>query len=345
MQRPILNPSIFDDPDRLPDAPTRDTQGTLVGLAKRLFLAWPRPVLAATVRLLLTPVHPIRRTDKDDADLERPSWLARYAAPVIFRLMFLILLLLGTVVVVVHLMTHRIAVAGLNDAPTCAGVLAELVHLQAADGASLRAWHAHAIDAQRVMQHKDVAARAKWPAVVLVADQRGDGHDLDRLIRPLHDSGCVVLVLQLRGASGETAQTFGLLEQQDVTAAVANLRSRSYVDRERISIIATGTGATAALLARKQDSGIDRVIAYRPIGSFDEILADSVNASWLRPACRWAFEASQQVDVEDLSAVALARDIGVDAIIIHHAPPRSADMDSVLAMLHQAQNTLAATER
>lgn len=338
MERPILNPSIFDDPDRLPDAPKHDVGGAIARFARCLFVTMPRAAFRLTIRVLLMRLHPKWRKP-DDANIERPSLVGRYLASVVFRLTFLTLLLLGTIVGNLHLMTHRIGDAR-SDGPICPGVLAEGIKLQAVDGAVLRAWHVHALDAAQVLKHKDVAARAKWPAVVLAADQRGDGHELDRLIRPLHAAGYVVLVLELRGAAGETAQTFGLLERHDIAAAVANLRGRSYVDRDRISVIATGTAATAALLARRHDTGIDRVFAYAPIASFDDVLAESVNASWLRAGCRWAFEVLQQVDVDDLDTADLARAIGTDAVIANHRPTRSAEVASVVTMLNQP-NTVA----
>lgn len=339
MERPILNPSIFDDPDRQPDAPQRDVGGAIRRGLRAVFLTFPRWTIRTIVRLLLMKVHPTFRRH-DEADALHRGIIARLLAPMIFRLTCLALMVLGTVGGLVYLMTHPIASVDGRMAPVCPGVVAEPVNIQAADGVVVRAWHLPALDAKQVLRHKELAARAKWPAVVLVPDQRGDRHELDRLIRPLHERGYVILLLELRGLDGKAAQTFGLLEHQEVLAAVHYLRGRSYVDRERISVIGSGTGATAALLAGQRDAGIARVWAYAPVLDFDAVLAEYVNAPWLRPACRWAFETLQQVDVSAIGIAALSPP-STGRVQLLQTRPTSNDFQALLAGLHRLPATLA----
>ena len=59
-----------------------------------------------------------------------------------------------------------------------------------------------------------------------------DGEQLLPLVRPLHEAGFVILMLNVRGVGTATAaaQTFGLKESRDVLAAVEMLRRRPFVN-------------------------------------------------------------------------------------------------------------------
>jgi dienelactone hydrolase len=86
------------------------------------------------------------------------------------------------------------------------------------------------------------------------------------LVRPLHDAGFVVMVVALRGcgASAPAGETFGLLESNDVKAAVAVLRKRPFVDPNRIAIVGVGAGANACVLAASEDAGIKALVLDHP---------------------------------------------------------------------------------
>lgn len=313
MDRPILNPTVFDDPDRHPD-PVREPwhfgrrlTGVLRGGATIARRAW---------RLLWTPLVPRRI----QPFIERTPLLARVVSAIVLRLTVVIVLLLATVFSIVHLLTHPLA-PPITGAPVGRGVHLDAVTLRASDGVTTEAFLAPALDEEQVLRHGEKAVRAKWPAVVLVPDQRGAGDELDPLIPSLHRRGYVVLLLRLRGSHDrDCPQTFGLLEKLDVQAAIAHLRSLKYVDSSRIAIIGNGTGATASLLARQDDGAIDRVIVHDPVESFDAVLADAVKAPWIRPACRWAFEILHHVDVTDLERDTLLHSLGSDALLLD-APP------------------------
>jgi dienelactone hydrolase len=117
-------------------------------------------------------------------------------------------------------------------------------------------------------------------------------------------------------------QTLGVTERLDVQAAVGYLRKLSYVDQSRISVLGTGTGATAAMLARRDDASIEHVIAYDPVESFDRVLRENINSPWLKPAVRWGFEIAHRVDVEDLDRDQLLRQLKEDVLLLDSHPAR-----------------------
>jgi hypothetical protein len=317
MQRPTLNPTVFDDPDRQP-LPAMPREPWRAGkLIARLFRAIAQ-VLATFWHLLWTPIVP-RRVPRST---EQRSFLARAVAPLIFRLMFGFILLLVTVVLIVQLIAHPLSPAVVGP-PISGAVHVERVSLKTTDGVGIEAFLAQAMDEDQLLKHGEVAIRAKWPAVVLVPDQRGDGHDLDKLIRSLHDNSYVVMLVRLRGTGREDVpQTLGVTERLDVQAAVGYLRKLSYVDQSRISVLGTGTGATAAMLARRDDASIEHVIAYDPVESFDRVLRENINSPWLKPAVRWGFEIAHRVDVEDLDRDQLLRQLKEDVLLLDSHPAR-----------------------
>jgi hypothetical protein len=82
------------------------------------------------------------------------------------------------------------------------------------------------------------------------------------------------------------------------------LRRRPFVDPRRIAIVGTGTGATASLLATRDDPSILALVLDEPVQSVEEIVTQiGPRHPWLsalRPMCKWAFEISFQVDADDL---------------------------------------------
>jgi hypothetical protein len=330
MERPILNPSVFDDPDRQPLEPMPREPWH----AGRLLWQFARAVggvAKASWHLLWTPIVP-RRLPRPD---EKRSVLVRVVAPVVFRLMALATLLLGTVVLQAYLLSHP-PVPSLAGPPVTGGVHVERVTLTASDGVPIEAYLAPAVNETNVLKHGELAVRAKWPAVVLVADQRGDGHDLDKLIRTLHESGYVSILVRLRGTGDDDLpQTLGLQERRDVAAAVSHLRALNYVDQNRVSVLGTGTGATAAMLARRDDRTIAAAIVYDPVVSFDDVLASSTHprAAWMRPAVRWTYEVSNQVDVDELDRDALIRNLHGQVLLLSGHPSRPPQRQMIAAYL------------
>jgi alpha/beta superfamily hydrolase len=272
---------------------------------------------------------------------DRRTLLQRLAAPVIFRLMFVAVLLLGAVVANVRLIAYPLNPPVIG-APVAGAVHLDPISLRTSDGINVEAFLAPALDEKQLLKHGEVAVRAKWPAVVLVPDQRGDGHQLDKLIRTMHDAGYVVMLVRLRGTgTHDVPQTLGLHERHDVAAAVNHLSALRYVDQSRVSIIGMGTGATAALLARRENAAIERVIVHNLPQSFDQVLEQSVHPAWLRPACRWAFEISHQVDMTEMLASSLLKPLGRDVLVLDLHPARLSQQQQIIAFIHASDEQIS----
>jgi hypothetical protein len=307
MQRPTLNPSLFEEADQS-DASEARRAGLLS------LLSAGKRIVTSTWHYLWRPLFG-RHANPANNDAFGSAW-----GKLVVRLTIVAILLLMTLFTLIHSLAHppRYEVHG---PPSAAGVLVEPVTLQARDGINSEAWLAPAIDEKRIRANGDAALRAVSPAVLLVADPNGDGSELDPLIPVLHNRGFVVMLARLRGVSSDVPHTYGLTEQRDVQAALAHLRTLSFVDRRRISIIASGTGASAALLASKEDQTIERVFVHAPLTNFETVLQPAINAPWLRPACRWGFEMLHQVDTADLELDSLLR-ATPRALVLSQSPGR-----------------------
>jgi pimeloyl-ACP methyl ester carboxylesterase len=127
------------------------------------------------------------------------------------------------------------------------------------------------------------------------------------LVKPLHDAGFVVMVVALRGsgASQSSGSTFGLLEGNDVKAAISALRKRDYVDTRRIAIVGVGIGANAALMTAQDDPGIRALVLDHPTQLGNQMLITRIGPrnqwfKWMQPMCKWTFELFYQVDADEL---------------------------------------------
>ncbi len=174
--------------------------------------------------------------------------------------------------------------------PTSAGVYFEAVTLMTDDGQRLQGWLVPAVDEAGVLACPR-AARAlmltgRHPGVVLAHDFAGSREQMLAYVGPLHDAGCAVLAIDLRGCgeSDPAAQTFGLREAADVRAGLDLLRKRNLVDPLRLAAIGLGTGGTAAL-AVLGDAGVVAAVAVDPPASADAAVAEHLVPDWLR--ARW----------------------------------------------------------
>ncbi len=336
MDRPTLNPSLFDDSDRSP-ATHADEPWQVGGLLRQLLTPIGQ-LIGLLYRLLQTPLWQRR----NPREVDDRSKLLRWVSPVIFRMMFLGVLLIAVVMANVYLIAHPFSPVALGP-PVSGAVHVERVRLNTSDGVTIETYLSPAMDENQLLAHGEVAVRAIWPAVVLIPDQRGDGRGMDPMIRTLHDAGYVAMLVRLRGTSSfDSPQTFGINEKRDVEAAVAYLRTLHYVDPTRITLIGTGTGATAAMLARAGDSSLAHVIVYEPVTSFDEVLAEHVSSAWLRPACRWAFEMLYQVDVEDLDCDSLLRTQNQKVLVLTGHPARQPQRQLIASYLQADAEQMSA---
>ncbi|HYO10729.1 MAG TPA: alpha/beta fold hydrolase [Tepidisphaeraceae bacterium] len=291
MQRPVMNPSfVYDSPSKARAArPSR--------------LAWLWKALRFVGRLLMTSPFGKRQAFRN----EEGTHAGRVFRALTYRLAFVPLLLAGFLAAIVAAATHPGRASGGVD-PLSFGVYYDPVNFIADDGARLDGWLVPVLDAKRVLEEKDATLGKRFPAVVLVHDFAGSRHQLLPLLQPMHDSGFVVLAINLRGAaslSGEP-QTFGIREALDVKAAVDMLRRRAYVDPEKIALVGVGTGANACLIAAAKDKSIAAMVLADPVSNFDDAFADRVGRDhkWLPPLrslFRWTFQVMYGADTGDLA--------------------------------------------
>ncbi len=291
MHRPMMQPGFMDEVEALESLPKGARWRWVIHLGRGIgrVLMW-RPFVSAEKREALA--------------LEGWSWRG-FASGLIRRMAIMPVMVVILVGGLVYNGTHPTAVeAGMN--PGRAEVYYDQVTLLSADGTRLGGWLFPAVDERVVLEQKEKLLRRTYPAVVLVHHQ-GEGPDrMLPLVGPLHEAGMVVLIVGLRGTgtSDRGAQTFGLRESMDVKAAVEMLRRRTFVDPQRIGLVGTGTGATAALLAAREDFAIRALVLSEPIKDADEILTViGPRHPWLsglRPMCRWVFESVYEVDADQI---------------------------------------------
>jgi len=135
------------------------------------------------------------------------------------------------------------------------------------------------------------------------------GNRMLPLFEPLHQDGLVVIAMGLRGCTSSTlqvsGQTFGLHEALDVKAACQLLRDQPFVDGSRIAVVGVGSGATAAVLAAKNDPQIRATVLIDPPGTADEVLRLHVGPNkpllqWMQPLCKWTFQLGYRVDAAEM---------------------------------------------
>lgn len=318
MQRPVMNPNFFED------APTRPSG------ARRLISA----VRSLTWRCIRTAwrvitYDPLSRIPGFRVEEGTPT--SRFIRALLYRLAFVPVLVAGSACAFVWVSTHpRTATAELD--PGSQNVYFEAVTVLSSDQTKIEGWLVPVIDAKTVLEEKDKVLWNKHAAVVLVHDigQRRD--QLLGLIRPLHDAGYVVLAVNLRGGGKRAlmGETFGLHESADVRAAVEMLRRRPFVDPNKIVLIGYGTGATASLLAARADEQIAAVVADRPMRDGHDLVKSRLVpqvawVNWMAPLCKWTFELSYGVDVDELQMSNFRKLFDTRPVLLIDAPGQYAD--------------------
>ena len=299
MQRPVMNPMFMEEKDAAAaSGPKRKPRWHQVARA------WLVRGLKFAGRVMFTSLF---RPNEARLKIEDGTPLQRFVRALLYRLAFVPVVMVIFVTALVFAVTHPPRAIAEAD-PLVQGVYYDPVNFLSQDGTRLEGWLVPVYDAKRVLEEKERALHRKHPAIVLVHDYTGSRQQMLPLVPKLHEAGMVVLVVGLRGTgpSSGSAQTFGLREAQDVRAAVDMLRRRSYVDPKRISIMGTGSGANAAILAADQDGSIAALILDRPIGSFDEAMTSRLGEDhmWVRtlmPLFKWTFEAMYHVDADALN--------------------------------------------
>ncbi len=286
MDRPVLNPDIF------PDAPPKARPSRLASL----------PVMATRLLIgfLFLDLIPFPSKKK------KPPSPALILRACIHRLAILPIVLALLVASVVYISTHPPQLAVEMD-PGTQGQYYEPVNLLSSDGVRNEAWIIPAIDAHQILSLGDRAISARRPAVILVHDFGASRQQMLPLVRPLHDAGMVVMIIGLRGETTPNVQgqTFGLNESLDVQAALDVLKRRRSVDTAHIALLGIGSGATAARIAARNDDQVAAVVLENGSVYSDDVINARLAPkqawlSFLRPLCRWVFEAGYKVDAGQL---------------------------------------------
>ncbi len=287
-----MNPSFFDD---------NDGAEPRVSIRARVWtaLSW---VLSLLARLLFIDLLPRRRDFyTDDGPL-----ILRVARGLFYRLSIIPFLVLAAVLLMVHTGTRPPPPVAERD-PGSLGIFFEPIALLSADHARFEAWLVPAVDAQRVLAEGEKAIIERRPAVVLAHDLGMTRQQMLPLVQPLHDAGIVVAVVALRGSGSPDAGslTFGIREADDLRAVVDMLRRRPYVDAGRVGIVGIGTGASAALLAARDDQMIGPLVLDSPPAGGQQIVSQRLAPrpqwlAWMGPMCKWAFEIAYHVDIDEI---------------------------------------------
>lgn len=297
MQRPIMDPTCL-----APEFADR-RRGALLGKYRQ----WIGPAWGALRCLGRTLVTQPWRRARRPAQGQDADWIGRIARGVLYRLLFAPMLLALASVALVYAGTHPRAATADGD-PTGTGLYHESVEFVAGDGTRLVGWLVPAIDAKRVLRERRKLLSARHPAIVLAHDFGQSPAQLMPLLQPLHDDGIVVLAVGLRGVGlgRPAAQTFGVQEAQDISAAVELLRKRPFVDPARVAVLGIGSGANAALLAADRDPSIAAVLLADPLVSADDAMARWVGPNrwgtrWARTLNKYTFEMVNRVDADEIN--------------------------------------------
>jgi pimeloyl-ACP methyl ester carboxylesterase len=294
MTRPSLNPMFMEDAKPAPVKVPR----------------WKKVlrVFGRALKLLFTDVFAKFRGQKqEELRDEATNPVTRFIRGLMYRLMIVPVLVVVLITFLVLAGTHPKLTPAVTD-PASQGVHYDPVDLVSGDNTKLEGWLVPVLDARRVIREKENMLHKRYPAMVLVHDYGMSRQQVLPLVNPLHDAGYVTLSINLRGhgPSSGTGSTFGINEAQDVKAAVELLRRRRYVDPDAIGVIGIGTGATAALLAAKEDPRLRVLVLDHPTRDFEELLETKLapRQEWLqfvKPLCKYAFELAYKVDAEEVN--------------------------------------------
>jgi hypothetical protein len=312
MQRPVMHPQYLDDLDSEPKRAPRFAR------IKRL--------LRLGGRILLTEMFFWRSSA--GVKIEDAPPFVRFVRGLLYRLAFVPIFVVIVVAAIVYSSTHPPVSYSRLD-PGAQNMYFNPIDITSADGVKLNAWVVPVIDARKILEQREGALRSKKPGVVLVHDYAANREQMLPLVRPLHDAGIVVMLVGLRGTGSGllVGQTFGFNESQDVNAAIEALRKQPMVDAGRIAVLGTGSGATAAVLAAQRDPAIRAMVLHNAIRTADE-LVDRLGPSelwlkWLNPLCKWTFELSYRVDVNELSNEHFAKAIEGRQVLVFKSPTGS----------------------
>lgn len=295
MDRPVMDPTYSEDPSGA------STDPMIARLWRAMAPLWRIAKIALRV-LVWNPL--VRRRDGQFRNEDGTTW-QRVWRGIFYRVAFLPFIIAMLVAMCVWASTHpRYAAAAIN--PNARGVYYETVKLKTLDATTFQGWLIPQVDARKILDEGEKVIRRKHPAVVLIPEPGRGAEEHLPLLQALYDAGFVVLAINSPRTSMLRSHgiTFGLREANEVQAAVAMLRTKSFIDPRRIALIGVGGGANAAFLSAKRDATLRAIVAERPYKGAS-VLREKIGPTksgfqWMQPLCKWGFELGYQVDAEEL---------------------------------------------
>ncbi len=212
--------------------------------------------------------HSSAGSGADSSKHEKDKWyrlnrafLRRVGHEITMRILALPIVILFFVAAIVYTGTRPTAME-ISLYPDSMGLYYKNASFKSEDGTRLMGWFIPSLKADDILTDGDKALTRKRPGVVLCHDFGANRDQLLALASTLNREGIEVLLFDFRGSglSEGKARSFGLHEQEDVTAAVHYLEEQPSVDTSKISVIGQGLGGAAALGAASRDYGIRSIV-------------------------------------------------------------------------------------
>jgi alpha-beta hydrolase superfamily lysophospholipase len=143
------------------------------------------------------------------------------------------------------------------------GIPVEDVQVKASDGMTLRGWYSEGLDT--------------GPAIAIFHGHRATRMEGIPIARALLLGGSSVLLMDFRGCglSDGSTQHLGAKESLDIDAAVKYLHEKKGFPKRRIGIVAVGTGASAAILAKNTVRDLGAAVLIAPYATLNGSLDHS----------------------------------------------------------------------
>jgi len=223
--------------------------------------------------------------------LPNRAFLRRLGYEITMRILALPIVILFFVAAIVYMGTRPTA-AEISLYPDSLGLLYKNISFTSEDGTILLGWFIPSLKADDILAEGDKALTRKRPGVVLCHDFGANRDQLLALASTLNREGIEVLLFDFRGSglSEGKPRSFGLYEQEDVTAAVHYLAEQPTVDSSKISVIGQGLGGIAAIGAASRDHGICSLVVGDVDRNFEAAVSRKLRQSGaLGEACSSAF--------------------------------------------------------
>lgn len=128
----------------------------------------------------------------------------------------------------------------------------ERVRFTARDGKPLSGWFIPAPD----------GTPKPWPCVLLLYGYGGYKEQMHEYAKMVHEGGFATLMFDMRGSGMRRGEpvTLGYKERWDLMDAVAYVRTRPDVDRDRIGAFGVSMGGAVALMAAAEEPAIKAIV-------------------------------------------------------------------------------------